>query len=137
VPLLPAAFELPPLERFHAMLGRTDARRVIALEQDLPAGWVSLGASLDADRAAGTGELRALFVDPGHWRRGVGRALVRHTLEALSEMGYEEVTVWSFADNAPANRLYEGAGFDPDGAERREPSFVEALEVRYRRPLQG
>ncbi|MFN2616271.1 MAG: N-acetyltransferase family protein [Thermoleophilaceae bacterium] len=137
VPLLPREFEVPPAERFQELLARTDTRRVVAVDGESPVGWVSLGAGRDSDSAAGTGELRALFVHPEHWGRGAGGALVHHVLDALSRMGYGEVTVWSFAANERANRLYEGTGFERDGAERREPLFAGALEVRYRRPLPG
>jgi GNAT superfamily N-acetyltransferase len=135
VPLLPPEFEVPPLERFHELVGGTDARRQVAVEGDSVVGWVSLGASRDPDRSPATGELRALFVHPDHWERGVGRALVHHVLEALPRLGHDEVTLWSFAANDRANRLYGSAGFGRDGAERREPIFAGALELRYRRPL--
>ena len=138
MPLLPAEFELPPVERLQDQLGRTDTRRVVAmLDEEDPAGWASMGASRDPDAAEGTGELRALYVHPDHWGRGIGRALVEHVILALREMGYDEVTLWSFAHNDRARRLYEEAGFERDGAEDRQPIFAGALEVRYRRSLLG
>ena len=134
--MLPDGFEVPPVEWLEATLGRTDTRRVVAADGDVVIGWASFGSSRDPDREAGTGELRALYVHPEHWGRGAGRALVQHVVEELLELGYREATLWSFADNERANRLYEGAGFERDGAERREPIFARALEVRYRRLLQ-
>jgi ribosomal protein S18 acetylase RimI-like enzyme len=136
VPLLPADFRVPPVEELEAALGRADTQRVVAAEDKAVIGWVSFGASRDSDRDAWTGELRALYVHPDRWGRGAGRALVGHVIEALPEMGYREATLWSFAANERANRLYEGAGFERDGAERREPIFAGALELRYRRALQ-
>jgi ribosomal protein S18 acetylase RimI-like enzyme len=138
VELLPEEFQVPAVERFAVPPGDRDTRRVVALDEaDVPVGWVSFGFNRDPDRTSGTGELRALYVHPDHWGRGAGRALVSAALEGLPEMGYDEVTLWSLANNERANRLYEGAGFRRDGAERREPISAGALEVRYRRTLSG
>ena len=129
---------MPPLERLELPPSDDETRRVVAVDEaGVPIGWVSFGFNRDPDRTPGTGELRALYVHPDHWGSGAGKALVRAALDGLPEMGYREVTLWSFANNERAKRLYEGAGFRRDGAEHREPNFAGALEVRYRRPLTG
>jgi ribosomal protein S18 acetylase RimI-like enzyme len=118
------------------MVGKADARRAVALGDDeSPVGWVSFGGSRDDDRSDAIGEIYALYVHPESWGRGAGRALVRHVVAELPGMGYEEATLWSFAVNERAKRLYESAGFRRDGAEVHEPIFANALEVRYRRSL--
>ena len=52
-------------------------------------------------------ELTWLYVDPTLSRRGVGRALVEHS---LSEMG-RPVSIEVLSGNAPALALYESCGF--------------------------
>ena len=79
--------------------------------------------------------MRTLFVVPSRWRAGVGRALLSSGLDELRTLGYSEATVWSFADNARANALYEANGFERDGAERTEEAWAHILEIRYRRRL--
>lgn len=88
----------------------------------------------DADLGRGFAELGALYVDPARWRKGVGEALVRVTLERLATLSYEEVVLWTFAENAPAVALYERHGWRRDGAEKIHARSGEPA-VRYRRPV--
>jgi ribosomal protein S18 acetylase RimI-like enzyme len=88
----------------------------------------------DADLGDGVAELGALYVAPVHWRKGAGEALVRVTLERLADLAYEEVVLWTFAENAPAIALYEGHGWRRDGAEKIHARSGEPA-VRFRRPV--
>lgn len=54
------------------------------------------------------GELTWLYVHPEHYRRGIGRALLRHVLEALAG----EATVEVLAGNEAALSLYFSEGFE-------------------------
>jgi ribosomal protein S18 acetylase RimI-like enzyme len=76
--------------------------------------WV---AQTDAGSGAGSvvgfaaladSELTWLYVDPAHYRRGVGRALLRHAL-AADDSEYVECTVLDGNDAARA--LYQSEGF--------------------------
>jgi ribosomal protein S18 acetylase RimI-like enzyme len=140
VPVLPASFRIPSAEEFRPRLAESLAtpgvRKLLALCDDgRMAGWISFGANRDPDAPPGTGEVRGLNVHPDYWRSGVGRALVERSFELLLEEGYDEVTVWSFGENARANAFYESFGFRRDGAGQRREFSAGALEVRYRRPL--
>jgi RimJ/RimL family protein N-acetyltransferase len=94
-------------------------------------------AALGADREAqDTGELFALNVDPDHWGSGVGQALLGSTCAELSKLGFAEAVLWVLPGNARARRLYEAAGWTPDGAARTADVLgVTVGEVRYRRAL--
>ncbi len=48
-----------------------------------------------------------LYVDPAHYRRGIGRALLRHCLALLSEDAWTQAC----GNNEAAIRLYESEGF--------------------------
>jgi len=98
-------------------------------------GQTTFGSSRDDDVAADMGEVRAFFVRPASWRRGVGSALMRAALQWLGEVGYAEATVWSFDANDRANAFYEHHGFRRDGTRKREEIWDYVLEVRYRRAL--
>jgi ribosomal protein S18 acetylase RimI-like enzyme len=140
VPILPAAFRLPSAEEFRPRLAESLAtagvRKLLALDgEDRLIGWVSFGANRDPDAPPGTAEVRGLNVHPGRWRSGVGRALVKRSLELLVEEGYDEASLWSFDENDRANGFYESLGFRRDGAGQRREFSAGALEVRYRRPL--
>ena len=93
------------------------------------------GECRDDDAGPDVGEVRSFFVAAGHWRRGVGRALMAASLDSLRERGCTEAIVWSFDTNERANAFYEAHGFERDGAEKTEDAWAGLLEVRYRRSL--
>jgi GNAT superfamily N-acetyltransferase len=66
----------------------------------------------DADNL--TCEVAALYVEPGRWRWGIGRALMRTTLDQATGQGYEAVTLWLPGQNDGARRFFESFGFKPD-----------------------
>ena len=89
--------------------------------------------SRDEDAGERTSEIAALYVDPDHWRAGVGRALVTMTLHDLAGCLWREVTLWVFEANDRARNFYVGMGFAPDGGRIAKPD--EPPEVRLRRQL--
>jgi GNAT superfamily N-acetyltransferase len=136
-PLLPDGHQLPEIETglFEELLANPDLSVLVSDEDGEVVGYTGCGASRDTDTRAEVGEVRSMFVAPRAWRTGVGRALMEAALDDLRARGYTEAIVWSFADNEPANRLYESAGFTRDGAERTEERWAHVREVRYRRTL--
>jgi ribosomal protein S18 acetylase RimI-like enzyme len=74
-------------------------------------GFVSFGASRDADATPCTFEIHAIYVEPSQWSRGIGHALMQLTVKQVSAESAELVTLWVLADNARAIRFYEQAGF--------------------------
>jgi GNAT superfamily N-acetyltransferase len=98
-------------------------------------GHTTFGASRDDDAEADAGEVRAFFVSPRAWRRGLGRTLMAAALAGLRKLQYDQATLWSFDANDRANGFYEAHGFERDGATRREQQWGSILEVRYRRDL--
>jgi ribosomal protein S18 acetylase RimI-like enzyme len=68
-------------------------------------GWVTFGASRDADAGPSIGEVWALNVHPDAWRRGVGRELVGYALEHLARVPFAEATLWTFRDTPRSRAL--------------------------------
>lgn len=100
----------------------------------LVTGFVSLGASGDADRDDATGEVYAIYVHPAAWAAGTGRALFALAAATLREMGFSKATLWVLGTNERARRFYEAAGWSTDGATKDEERGTFVLrEVRYRR----
>ena len=50
-------------------------------------------------------EVGALYVDPVHWREGIGSALLRSALAELEEDAWSEVLLWVLPENHRAPRL--------------------------------
>jgi ribosomal protein S18 acetylase RimI-like enzyme len=93
-------------------------------------GFASTGPSRDEDEI---GELYAIYVDPGAWSTGAGRALMA-AAEAQLASEYDAALLWVLEDNPRARGFYERAGWAPDGVRKAEERFgVRAPEVRYRK----
>ena len=69
---------------------------LLAESGDVTVGFISVGASRDADA---DGELFAIYVDPDYWGSGVGRKLMAAGEERLRELGHVEAILWVLADN--------------------------------------
>lgn len=67
-----------------------------------------IGAAISWKRLGDMADIHRLVVDPDHFRRGLGRMLVR-AVQALP--GVARAIVSTGALNAPARRLYEAEGF--------------------------
>lgn len=69
-----------------------------------------LAGTIEIEPASGLTptNIASLVVLPSHFRRGIGRALVRH---AIGLHGDAPITVSTGVANAPALALYEGLGF--------------------------
>ena len=102
---------------------------------DLPARQIADGAVLVAEQVgrvvgfaalelnAGA-ELDGLFVEPEHWRRGIGTALVEAAVHEARRRGFSLVTVVA---NPSARAFYERCGFSVEGA--AETRFGPALRM--------
>jgi GNAT superfamily N-acetyltransferase len=106
---------------------------LVATIEGRVSGYVGCGPSRDEGEPGETAEIYAVYVTPTRWRRGMGRQLMHAALERLADAGYDEVMLWTFAENAPARRFYEAMGFAHDGGERRPQRSGGVPEVRYRR----
>ncbi len=83
-----------------------------------------------------TAEVYAVYVDPPHWGRGVGRGLMDTSVGWLRARGTTRVHLWVLAGNARSRRFYERYGFVADGATHPyEVDGVVLPELRYTRAV--
>lgn len=87
-----------------------DASQFTHVSEDGPltVGFVNAGRNRGAERQF-DGELYAIYVLESHQRRGVGKLLVRATVERLVEAGLRSLIVWVLRSN-PAHVFYERLG---------------------------
>lgn len=77
--------------------------------------------SRDAGADERLAEVGALYIDPAHWREGVGSALLRAALEELEENAWSEVVLWVLPENHRALDFYARFDFRVEkGIEKRE-----------------
>ena len=76
--------------------------------------------------------LMALYVDPGHWREGVGQQLMADALTRFRISDRTTAELWVLDGNERADRFYRAHGWRPDGRRRRENvRGVDVDEVAY------
>lgn len=121
-------------ERVIAGASSRGEMQLVAEEDERVVGFVAFGPSHDEPVDPGVGEVYAIYVDPGYWDRGYGRALFAAAVRGLTEAGFREATLWVLDTNARARRFYEIAGWVADGGTKTDHRGDVALrEVRYRR----
>ena len=104
-----------------ALLANPDA--IVVPVDQIAAGLVVLaeiegvcsGFAAMARRADGDVELDGMFVEPGSWRRGIGRALVQHCCGVASRMGAVQLHV---VGNPHALDFYRKCRFEPAGVQK-------------------
>lgn len=112
-------------------------RTLVAVEVDTVLGFTTIAPARDED-AAGQGEIYALYVEPGCWGRGVGRALTAAARGELHGLGFRKAVLWVVAGNARAEQFYRADGWNPDGSRRQQQVWSVTVETaRYARTLIG
>lgn len=121
--------------RRYLAAGLSDAEMVLVAEvQGTIVGFASAGPSRENDQCEG--ELRALYVLPEWWLRGVGRSLLAVAEEAMRAFDFERAILWVLETNEGARRFYEASGWSSDGASKPyERWSISRTVVRYRRAL--
>ena len=112
----------------HARLTVEGYARLMALpryrsEDDLvveaPDGTLAAFAMAWWDPVAHVGEFEPVGTHPDHQRRGLGRALLGHGLRHYRDLGAVAVQIYSHADNAASEGLYQAVGFERRRYRRR------------------
>lgn len=129
---------LRPAERAarYTFEGRADQPlTIVAAERGEIRGFATIGAARTEARE-NVGELFALYVDPDHWGRGIGRRLILEARGRMLDRGFTDAVLWVLAGNDSAQRFYRADGWTLDGGRRKEEVWgVSADEIRYRRTL--
>jgi RimJ/RimL family protein N-acetyltransferase len=115
-----ALVEAPPIEQVRGFLAAALARgavQFLALSDGEVVGWCDVTPrDWEGYRHCGT---LGMGVLPAYRGRGLGRELLRRTLEAARERGIERVELEVHASNEAAIGLYLRHGFEREGVKRR------------------
>lgn len=108
----------------------------VAIRSGRVVGFSAYGPSRDTGASRETGELYAIYLQPGHWRTGLGSLLHRNAMETLRGNGFAEATLWVLAGNERAQGFYTALGWSPDGTHQHatvgESPSVQQLRYRIR-----
>jgi RimJ/RimL family protein N-acetyltransferase len=114
-----AFLDAPPLEGTRAFVLRNlreNRPHFVALLDDVVVGWCDI-SPLDRPVYMHAG-LLGMGVVAGHRGRGIGRELLRVTLENARETGLTRIELTVREPNVRARELYERAGFAVEGLKR-------------------
>ena len=108
---------------------------IVATEAGVIHGFATTAPAHDAD-VLGFGELFALYVEPDHWGRGIGVALISAARARLVDLGFKSAVLWVLAGNVRAERFYRVDHWTADGHRRSDEVWgIEVSELRYQRTL--
>jgi len=88
----------------------------------------TVGAIPDPDEGS-RAQIVRLYVDPGHWGRGIGRQLHDQALAHLRWAGYRVALLWVLEANVRARAIYERWGWR--AVPGRQTPFPGVDEVSY------
>ena len=83
---------------------------LIILSED---GVVAALASVWFDKGLSLAEFEPVATVPDFRKLGLGTAIIQEACNRLKAMGCQILSVQSWSESVPANRLYEGAGLEP------------------------
>jgi ribosomal protein S18 acetylase RimI-like enzyme len=101
-------------------------------------GFITLGSYRDgAGPQDGFLELRALYIDPDHRRKGLGRKLTRLVVEECRRRKVGRLVLWVLESNSEAQRFYQELGFQRDGEVKVDDRIKDCplVEWRYSRSV--
>jgi GNAT superfamily N-acetyltransferase len=103
-------------------------------------GFINLGPWRDGGLPESGGrllEIRALYLLPDRWRRGIGRRLVELALAGRDWRPFRSVGLWVLDGNRRAMAFYEAQGFRWDGGVKVDTGLpgVALRELRYLKSL--
>jgi phosphinothricin acetyltransferase len=81
-------------------------------------GWAALGPISPRPVYRGVAEV-SIYVDPGHTREGVGRALLSALVERSEQAGFWTLVAGIFPENTASIALHLACGFEPAGLRKR------------------
>lgn len=100
------------LEKFQAILGSVNDRVIVSDNEDGIDGFVRISFDSPAP-ALGTAktEIKTLYVQPRHHRKGVGTGLLRAALETCATRDIKSVWLSVNSENHSALEFYKASGF--------------------------
>jgi GNAT superfamily N-acetyltransferase len=94
-------------------------------------GFAGGGRARDGAPPGYVGEVYAIYVDPDHQGKRIGRSLLRKAAEGLVERGLVPIVIWTLFDNPGSRGFYESRGGTVIGEKRELFDGYELHEVGY------
>lgn len=102
-------------EGWERVLGDRRQQVVVATAGARVVGFGHVGPARDGDLPPTTGQLATLYLDPGWWGTGVGRALHDASLDRLAGSAHDRAVLWMLSTNGRARHFTLRQGWRRDG----------------------
>lgn len=102
-------------EKFYYSISHKEGKTVLALKDNMPAGFMCLGRCRDEDLKEITGEIWGIYLMPYYFRQGIGKELLYWGINYLKDEGFNKISLWVLEENINARNFYERMGFVHDG----------------------
>lgn len=120
-------------KRWQENLNEKDHSIFVVLKNGEISGFSSLGLCKDSfENPETTVEITSLYVDPTHWRKGLGSLLCKKLIQ--ESINYKKLVLWVLKKNLQAQKFYEKLGFKQDGHDGFTTGFgagSKLEEIRY------
>jgi len=125
--------------RWSRWLANSEIHCLVAERNDRIVGFVTVRAATDSDMSAGSvAEMPTLYIDPDHWRSGLGSALCDAGVQRARDLGFTELVLWVLEINTRARAFYARRGFRPDGGTKIDEGTPEGFKAeRYHLRFDG
>lgn len=122
-------------EAWRQLLAEAIDVTLVAERDGAVVGWISGGLSDDAD-ADGAAEIKAIYIAPAFWHRGIGRSLMAAINPRLPVAPH--VLLWVLSENRQALDFYGALGYRPDGVRQEiERGGVRTEKLRLKNGLRS
>lgn len=119
--------------RKHLIDNQKQHQTLVATNGPSIMGFISVGPSGDRGASEKIGELRALYINPKFWHKGIGSALMQRSFQFLKKSGFREVRLWALTGNEAARAFYRAKGWKSDNARKKfKRGGVIRTIVRYK-----
>ena len=121
--------------RWEKIIDAAESATDVAEDNNTVVAFSSYGRCRDAGAASTRAEIWAIYAAPAAWGKGIGHALLHHSLAALASQGYDETSLWVLSENERGRGFYERNGFTVvAGTEKSfELGGVQVQELQYLR----
>jgi len=101
--------------RFEKAMSDSGEENYLFLLDNKEIGFTSIGKSRDDDLSKDTGEIRGIYLEPDHWRKGYGSKLLNWAEAELKSRSYKSIALWVLKDNHQARKFYEKHDYLKEG----------------------
>lgn len=108
---------------------------LLSLDNNIITGFCSFGENRDGDLDNDIAELKAIYVHPGYWYMGYGKALCQSCFDDCIAQEKTAISLWVLSTNNMTIQFYKSVGLIPDGKtktdNRRGVSLHEIRMIKH------